>query len=1320
MKIVSIMWQSYINMLTQASKNVKDIIEIKLYSSRTLEQKPEIIEKFLKETEDANLIFLYRSTESFWEIIEKNLQELGKKIPILCLGHDPSYWLLSTVKPEIVTKTYSYMVINGEENFTNMLRFIAKEIGKLDITVEEPKPVPWEGLYHPDASKIFNDIEEYLEWYNQKFRIHTAQITSHQSGTIGILFSRYYWVNNNLEVENNLIRELEVLGLKVIPCFSYSVKDKELGSKGSSEVICEYFLNSDDCPRIDALIKLQSFFLGTNREKDIDNKEIASEGIEILKKFDVPVFSPITSYYKTIDEWKNSKDGLGSGIAWSIALPEFEGVIEPFIIGTASKEDDNLQKRMPIEERCRKVARRIANWMKLKKKPVSERKVAFILHNNPCASVEATVGGGAHLDTLESVARIMHRMKDVGYKVTPPVDGKELITTIMDRKAISEFRWTTADEIVKKGGVLKQITKEEYEEWFNTLSSAVRERINSTWGKPPGEEINGVPAAMVYDGKILVTGVQYGNAVVCVQPKRGCAGARCDGQVCKILHDPDIPPPHQYMATYRYLERDFAVDVIVHVGTHGNLEFLPGKSTALSSDCYPDIGIGDIPHLYIYNADNPPEGTIAKRRSYATLVDHMQTVMMQGGLYDELEELNRFLVEYEQLKIVNPAKVHSLQELIMENIKKTNLDKEIKINICVSEGVEKKVKLSEINENEISSVLFDEIVQSAHRTLSLTRNTQIQNGMHIFGEIPEGEKRINFINSILSYDAGNEISLRKTVVAMMGMKLEDLLANNTKVCPHHKKTYSELLEEVDNFCKKFIHQMINNRKDLSKLSYEILGDRLKKSEYINNLNLIREKVLDLNRRIDESHEIESLLHGFNAGYIPPGPSGLITRGRDDILPTGRNFYSLDPYRIPTKVAWKIGKKLTDAVIEKHKQEQGKFPENVAIYWMCNDIMWSDGEGMAQILFLIGTKPVWQPNGRIKGFEIIPLKELGRPRIDVTIRVSGITRDNFPNCIELVDEAIQAVASLEEPEQLNYVRKHTLAQVNQQISNSKSLTAEQIWRNATLRIFASKPGTYQAGTQLAVYASAWKEEKDLSDVFIYWNGYAYGKGIFGEEKHKQLTENLKTVDITYNKVVSDEYDLFGCCCYFGTHGGMTIAARTLSGKEVKTYYGDTRQPEHVEVRDMADEIRRLVRTKLLNPKWIEGMKKHGYKGAGDISKRIGMVYGWEATTKEVDDWIFDDITSTFVINEENRKFFEQNNPWALEEISRRLLEAQERGLWNANLEVLKKLKEIYLEIEGWLEEKMGNVEKEFQGGSVDILTADDVETWKEKMKKILKE
>ncbi|MEW5763302.1 MAG: cobaltochelatase subunit CobN, partial [Bacillota bacterium] len=1003
------------------------------------------------------------------------------------------------------------------------------------------------------------------------------------------------------------------------------LKDADLGTKGSGEVVREYFLTPDGQPRISALIKLVSFFLeARTRTDDFLREEVASAGVALLTQLGVPVFQPVTSSYRTVEEWYEDPQGLNRDISWYVAMPEFEGVIEPLFIAGAKREGE-LEIRVPVEERCRRLADRVAKWIRLAQKPVRERRVAFILHNNPCASVEATVGGGANLDTLESVARVLQRMKKAGYAVEPPASGRELIETIMSRKAISEFRWTTTEEIVSKGGALKLMPVEEYREWFDGLSPRVRERLSEAWGSPPGEARNGVPAAMVHEGKIVITGVQYGSAVVCVQPKRGCAGARCDGQVCKILHDPDIPPPHQYLATYRWLERGFGADVIVHVGTHGNLEFLPGKGVGLSGECYPDLAIGTLPHLYIYNADNPPEGTIAKRRSYATLVDHMQTVLTQGGLYDELAELDRYLEEYEQARVADPARAHTLEHLIIEEIKKTNLDKQIPV--------------------EDGHQNFALIKEKAHAVLSVIRNTQIQDGQHIFGELPQGERRLDFLNAVLRFDAGETVSLRKAVARLMGLEFGELLAAPEKFSPRHGKSHGALLEEIDRAAKAFIGLLLRGRSVTHEEAAKVLGEALAAPEHLEELNSLLPRVLDLNARLEASQEIEALLDGFAGRYIPSGPSGLITRGRDDVLPTGRNFYSLDPHRVPTKAAWEVGKRLAEKVLLKHLTEEGRYPENIAIYWMCNDIMWADGEGLGQMFYLLGCRPKWLANGRVAGIEVIPLEELGRPRIDLTVRVSGITRDNFPNCVELLDEAVQTVAALEEPPEMNFVRKHTLAQLDGAAGDP------QAWRDATLRIFASKPGTYQAGVNLAVYASAWKDEKDLADVFVFWNGYAYGKGVFGKEAFKQLQANLKTVDVTYNKVVSDEYDLFGCCCYFGTHGGMTAAARVASGKEVRTYYGDTREPEHVEVRTLADEIRRVVRTKLLNPKWIEGQKRHGYKGAGDISKRIGRVYGWEASTREVDDWIFDDITRTFVLNEENRKFFEEHNPWALEEIAR---------------------------------------------------------------------
>jgi cobaltochelatase CobN len=1266
MKITCIFGSSYIPLIVGANRLLG--LDLKVFSTRRIEDLPGHLENALKACRESDLIFLNRSGEAIWEEIEPRLKEMEKRIPIVCIGHDPSYWLLSTVPAKVVATANTYFTYGGEDNIRNALLYLCRELLLMDVAYEPPCPLPWEGIYHPDAPHHFSSTDEYLQWYKPD-----------QGPMVGLIISRFFWANGNLQVEDELIRSLEGQGMNVIPVFAYSIRDDELGTRSMSEIVWDYFTLKGK-PRVNALVKTIPFFLGLEK-KNLGDGTGYKKGISLLKQLNIPVFEPILSHYMTVEEWEKS-GGLSSDIGWGVAMPEFEGVIEPIIVCAGSGRDECME-RTPIPERCEKLARRVRKWISLAKKPVDERKVAFILHNNPCASVEATVGGGAHLDTLESVARIMNKMARAGYSLENiPATGKQLIETIMDRKAVSEFRWTPIEEIVAKGGALTFLSKEDYEQWFENLTPQVRDLVSEAWGRPPGEEKDGVPAAMLYQGKIVITGVLYGNAVVCVQPKRGCAGARCDGQVCKILHDPDVPPTHQYMATYRYLEDTFGADVLIHVGTHGNLEFLPGKGVGLSRNCYPDISIGTIPHLYIYNADNPPEGTIAKRRSYAVLVDHMQTVMTGSGLYDELLEVDRLLGEYETAKH-DHARSHELHHLLIDAIKAANLDRGMKLSDDMS---------------------TKEIVTRSHNELSRIRNTQIQSGMHIFGEQPQALKRVEFINSILRFD-GSGVSLRGIVASVMGLSLGNLLKDQGAVDERYGKSHGQLLETIDGLSKKLIELCLNGD---GASEEEVLG--LPVSGHGSELAAIRSRIMDLQARIEESKEIDSLLAGIDGCYVEAGPSGLITRGRDDVLPTGRNFYSLDPYRVPTKSAWKVGCKLAESVIAKHQKEEGRYPENIAFYWMCSDIMWADGEDMAQIMYLLGVKPVWLSNGRLKGFEVIPLQELGRPRVDVTIRVSGITRDNFPNCIDIIDEAVQAVALLEEPLEMNYVRKHSLANVENSVASD--------WRDATLRIFASKPGTYQPGVNLAVYASAWKDEKDLSDIFVYWNGYAYGKGVSGKESHQSFVNALKSVDITYNKVVTDEYDLFGCCCYFGTHGGMTAAARQLSGKRVLAYYGDTREPAHVEVRDLADEVRRVVRTKLLNPKWIEGMKQHGYKGAGDISQRVGRVYGWEATTQEVDDWIFDDIARTFVMDEENRKFFEENNPWAMEEMARRLIEAEQRGLWKADPEVLDALKSLYLEIEGWMEEKMGDVGGEFQGGAIDVVTPDEVKIWKEKMSKVL--
>ncbi len=639
----------------------------------------------------------------------------------------------------------------------------------------------------------------------------------------------------------------------------------------------------------------------------------------------------------------------------------------------------------------------------------------------------------------------------------------------------------------------------------------------------------------------------------------------------------------------------------------------------------------------------------------------MQSVMTESGLYGELSELADRIDEYIRARNSDPAHAHALEHVILECIKKSRLEEEI--------GLEK------IRENGGG---MDEVIDAAHVSLTRIYNSQIPDGMHIFGSIPQGEKEASYICGLLRFNQ----ELRKLIVDLSGL---DIVPKAGEFALH---------KMLDERARIFTSALLegNSPSVAAKIA---LGVQLIRPDS-SLLIPVSEKVIDLSKRIGASDEHASLLRSLAGAYIEPGPSGLISRGKTDILPTGRNFYSLDPFAVPTEAAFRVGRKLAEVLLQKYLTEEGRYPETVAVYWMASDIMWSDGESFGKLLHLLGVEPVWR-QGRVTGLKILSLKSLGRPRIDINVRASGILRDCFYNCIDLLDDALTQVAILNEPDEMNYIKKH-----------------QEDKTDHMPRIFGSRAGTYGMGVNLALYASAWKEETELADIYIAWNGYGYGRGVYGQPSHDTLIAELKTVDVTFNKTTTDEYDLLGCCCYFGTHGGMTIAAETVKGEKIVTYYGDTRDPDQVEVRTLAEELTRVIRTKLLNPKYIDGLKEHGYAGAGELSRRVGRVYGWDATTGQVDDWIFDDIARTFILDPENRDFFEENNPYALEEIGRRLLEAHERRVWEADPDVLEGVKEAYLLIEGWMEDKMDGTGGQVQGGSVDIFTMQDVAGWREKI------
>ncbi|HOT02877.1 MAG TPA: cobaltochelatase subunit CobN [Methanolinea sp.] len=1230
MRLTAIVWGSEIPMLTTAAD--EQGVSLRVHPTYRMRD-PAYLDSCIRELGDADVILLHPTNDAYWDTL---IPELPPGVPVISFGYDQSFWTLSTVPLPVTATVNAYFVYGGADNMRNLLQFIRGKVLSQPATWDAPSLHLWEGVYHPDAPRVFATAEEYWEWRGKE-----------KAHTVGILFYRIYWSNGDLQAIDALIRECE-REYNTIAVFSVGTGDTGAGARDATEVIRQFLGD------VDALICLPSSALSHDPD----------EPVRVFEALGVPVIHPLVLYYRTEEEWKESLDGMGSiEMGWSVVLPEMYGMIGMIPIASAVAEGPlgpGHAWHSPVKERIQALVRRIGSLIRLRQKPAAEKRIAFVLNSSACASVEANVGAAAHLDSLQSVVEILSRMKEEGFSVEVPESGEALAREILDRRAINEFRWTTVQDIVERGGALGIVERETYEKWFLELPAPLQSRIAATWGDPPGEMKDGVPPAMLCQGGMVIPGLSFGNAVVCTQPKRGCAGSRCDGQVCRILHDPEVPPPHHYLAVYRYLERVFGADLIVHVGTHGTLEFLPGKSAAPSAECLPDAILGDLPLLYLYNSDNPSEGTIAKRRAGAVIIDHLQTVMAPTSPYGVLKELEEKNAEYRKFSGSDGARAHALQHQITD--------------LVTREGLAGELGFQAPHHDPAA---FDRLLENAERLISGVYSTRIPEGMHVFGRIPAGRKRARFIAPILNHDG----HLHRLIARMMGLGAR-ISASETA-----------LLRVLDGYSEELVYRILEGEPP-SRAAAAVLGDRLETVDE-EGLSVLHKEVQEISGALGRSDEIGSLLSGMRGGYIPPGPSGLLSRGKTGILPTGRNFYSLDPSSVPTEAAWEVGTCLAEILVERYRQEHGHYPENVALLWMASDIMWADGEQCAQALALIGAEPV-REHGRIKGFRIIPLERLGRPRIDLTVRVSGILRDCFFGCVEFLDDAIRAVAALDEPPEWNYLRKHS---GDGQIGP---------------RIFGAPRGTYGMGVNLAVYASAWNEVSDLADVFISWNGYSYGRGVFGEKSTEYLVSQLRTVDLTFNKTATDEYDLLGCCCYFGSHGGMTAAAREVSGREVSAYYGDTRNTSRVEVRTLAEELRRVVRTKLLNPQYINGLKEHGYAGAAELSKRAGRVFGWDATTGEVDDRIFDDIARTFLMDAENREFFREHNLFAMEEMGRRLLEAHARGMWEADEEVLEGLRSVYLQIEGDLEDEMGIASGDRQGGAIEVFMPDEMKGWKEQV------
>ncbi|MGD6933777.1 MAG: cobaltochelatase subunit CobN [Candidatus Bathyarchaeia archaeon] len=1140
---------------------------------------------------------------------------------------------LNTVEHEDYQTILKYLSYGGKNNLANLLLYLANRFTGTSYDFVAPEAPQWEGIYHPDLD-YFPTIDDYA----QK-RLAAGKVT------VGLWFNQNHLQGGNTVFVNSLIREIENQGANVIPLFFRGVKDDALGTKGLEWLVENYYFK-DGKPLVDVVINALSFSLPLNLTT-------AEASCAFLKRLGVPILKAVLTC-NTLTEWQNSLQGLNPvDICRCIALPEFDGdIITVPVAAMEFTETDattgaKIIKFQPIPERVNKLVRLSLKWAKLRHIPNNEKKVAIILHNYPPRN--DTIGHAFGLDTPASILNILRRLDAAGYSLKElPETAQNLIETIL-HGLTNDRRWLSNQDLAERA--IAKISLDQYTQWFKELPSSTQKAMEQAWGKPPGEIFS-------HNGDLLVAGIVNGNVFVGLQPPRGFSD-----DPASIYHSPDLAMPHHYYAYYRWIRDVFKADVIMHVGTHGTLEWLPGKSVGLSAACFPDVAISDLPHIYHYIISNPGEGTQAKRRSYSCIIDHLVPVMNNADSYGELAELEVMLRDYYHAKTYDKEKLPHMQKQIWESVCNAKIDKDL-----------------EVTQADAFSD-FDEFLEDLHGYIHELSDTQIRDGIHTLGESPTGPKLDNFLVSLTRLSNGAVPSLRQSVAEMKGYNYDDLLANKGKLHADCK-TNGDLLNEINNLSLELLKQfnLANFKKQaIETIIHNVFG---KNSPNVTQCLLYVADFL-VPALAATTDELTNTLSACNGNYVPAGPSGSPTRGMCDVLPTGRNFYSVDPRAVPSSAAWQVGVSMGDVLLERYLKDEGKYPENIGMVVWATDNMRTKGDDIAEILYLMGAKPVWEKtSGRVTGVEAIPLEELKHPRIDVTVRISGLFRDTFPDVVSILDDAVRLISGLKESPEKNYLAKHVAAEVEKRSSQGEN--PETVREEASYRIFGARPGTYGCGVNEAIDSKNWKDQSDLANIYVTWGGYAYGRNNFGKSAPDQFKRRLSHVNLTVKNDNTREYDILDSDDWYDAHGGMVSAVKTFKGTAPNSYCGDSSDPDRVKVRSTAEETKHVFRSRLLNPKYIESMKRHNYHGAADLSRSMDFVFGWDATVEAVEDWMYEDLAKKYVLDPEMQKWFKEVNPYALQNMTERLLEAIKRGMWQASDEMKKQLQQLYLNIEGLLE------------------------------------
>ncbi len=1191
------------------------------FSMEQLGQSKSAIAQFMRKRKE-------KQGSSFQDGMLKLLQTLPKVLKYLPFdkAQDARNFMLS----------FQYWLGGSTENLENFLLMLAdRYLPGMKDQVKFADPVTYldMGIWHPLAPQMFATVQDYMAWLNQREDL-PEEVKDPLAPCVGLVLQRTHLVTGDDAHYVAMVQELESRGARVLPIFA--------GGLDFSKPVNEFFWNADKTsPIVDTVVSLTGFaMVGGPARQD------HPKAVETLKRLNRPYMVALPLVFQSTEEWADSDLGLHPvQVALQIAIPELDGAIDPIIL---SGRDAATGKAHAMQDRIELIAARAIKWANLRRKPKLEKKIAITVFSFP--PDKGNVGTAAYLDVFSSIHRVMQALASNGYDLGSelPQTPQELMEAIL-HDAQAQY---ASPEL----NIAAKLSVREYE----ALTPNVK-AIEEYWGPAPGQ--------LNTDGQnLLVYGKHFGNLFIGVQPTFGY-----EGDPMRLLFSKSASPHHGFAAYYTYLEKIWGADAVLHFGTHGSLEFMPGKQIGMSGECYPDNLIGSIPNLYYYAANNPSEATIAKRRGYACTISYLTPPAENAGLYKGLQELRELIGSYQSLR--EGGRGIQIVNTICDKARMVNLDKD--------------VNLPEVDAAELSLEQRDTVVGLLYGKLMEIESRLLPCGLHVIGAPPTAEEAIATLVSIASIDRPEEeiLGLPRIIAQSLGRDIDELYQSRDR----GSLADTELLDQINKACQKAVAALVKEQTDaegrvskVAKLNFFNMGRQapwvsaLKEAGYPNVdpdlLKPLFEFLEECLKQVTADFELGSLLKALEGEYILPGPGGDPIRN-PNVLPTGKNIHALDPQSIPTSAAIKSAEIVVRRLLDREMSlNGGHYPETISVVLWGTDNIKTYGESLAQVLCLLGVRPKPDALGRVNKVELIPLEELGRPRIDVVVNCSGVFRDLFVNQMDLIDRAVKLAAEAVEPLEQNFIRKHALAQAEE-----LGLTLEQ----AATRVFSNASGSYSSNVNLAVENSSWENESELREMYLTRKSFAFGSNLPNQQMRQLFESSLKTVDVTFQNLDSSEISLTDVSHYFDSDPTKLVQGLRKDGKTPSAYMADTTTP-NAQIRTLSETVRLDARTKLLNPKWYEGMLKHGYEGVREIAKRLVNTSGWSATAGAVDNWIYEETNETFIKDEAMRQRLMNLNPHSFRRIVGSLLEVNGRGYWQTSQANIERLQELYQEIEDKIE------------------------------------